>query len=324
MKAIIPVAGSGTRLSPITDSKPKPLIEVAGAPVLEHIINNLVKSGVDELVLIVGVMKDQLITWTKRNYENKIRLFFVVQDEPMGLGHAIFQAEEFLSDEEVLITIGDAIFSLDFSAMLDEIRTQSNIDASVGTMIVENPSHWGMVEVGDEGLATRMVEKPKSFDGKDALAGSYYIKKGTHLRSALSDLLRRDFNGIEYQVTDALQMMIERGHRIGTYSVGEYYDCGRPETLLTSNYQILATGHCIDDSAMISNSDIIEPCFIAKNAIIEDSKIGPYVSVGKNVKISDSIISQSIIEENSVVTGETMLFTIRSGDLSIERPEMAI
>jgi glucose-1-phosphate thymidylyltransferase len=141
MRAIIPVAGNGSRLRPITDSKPKPLIEVAGAPVLEHIINNLAKGEVDELVIIVGAMKNQLIKWIEQNYADRFQLFFVSQDEPLGLGHAVFQAEAYLSNEEVLITICDEIFSRDFSMLIDEIHAQSNIDASVGTMIVKNPSH---------------------------------------------------------------------------------------------------------------------------------------------------------------------------------------
>ncbi len=323
LKAIIPVAGSGTRLSPITDFKPKVLVEVAGAPVLEHIIDDLVKSGVDGLVLIVGAMKDHMIAWAKRKYDEKLQLFFVTQDEPLGLGHAIYQAEEFLSDEEVMITIGDAICSRDFSTVLDEIRNQSQIDASVGTFLVDNPENYGMADIGHDGIISRMVEKPKSFDGNQALAGTYYIKKGLHLRNALADLLSRDFDGVEYQVTDALQMMVDRGHKISAYSVGEYYDCGRLESLLKSNSELLSTRHHIDESAKMTNSEIIAPCVISKGAIISDSKIGPYVSVGRNVRISDSKISQSVIEEDSIVTGESMSFTIRSGDASIECPELA-
>lgn len=323
MKAIIPVAGSGTRLKPITDSKPKALVEVAGAPVLEHIINSLARSNVDELVCIVGVMKEEMMDWIERKYADTFQLHFVTQDEPLGLGHAVFQAEKFLSDE-VIITIGDEIFSREFSAMIDEIRAQPNIDVSVGTMIVSNPSHYGMVDIGDDGLVTMMVEKPKSFDGNTALAGAYYAKDASLLRSALSDLISRDRKGREYQITDALQMMVERGDRIRTFSIGEGYDCGRPESLLRSNYRMLASRHFIADTATISSSEIIEPCFIGENATITGCKIGPYVSVGKNVKIIDSTITQSIIEQDSVINGKDMSNTICSGNIFLEEPDLIL
>ncbi len=322
MKAIIPVAGSGTRLSPITDSKPKALVEVAGAAVIKHIIDNLLKSGIDELVLIVGVMKEQMTDWARENYGDKIRLSFVTQEEPLGLGHAIFQANEYLSNDEVLISIGDEIFSRDFSAMIDEIRSHTRFDALVGTMYVTNPSHYGMVEKGNGGLVTRMVEKPKSWDGNLALAGAYYVKRGSDLKSALSELISKGNNGREYQITDALQIMVERGHKIGTFSVGEGYDCGRPESLLKSNYRMLANRHYIDESAIIENSEIIEPCFIGRDARIINSKIGPYVSIGKRVEVKDSRVSQSIIEQDTVIEGKDVSFMIFSGNVSVKTPDI--
>jgi glucose-1-phosphate thymidylyltransferase len=323
MKAIIPVAGSGTRLRPITDLKPKVLVEVAGAPVLEHIINNFKKSDVDELVFVVGVMKEQVVSWLEQNYADEYKLSFVTQDEPLGLGHAIFQAKEFLSDEEIFITIGDEIFSRDFPTIITEIHSHQNIDASVGTMIVSNPSHYGMVKTGRDGLVAKMVEKPKSWNGNTALAGAYYIKKGSLLRSALSALINRNNKGREYQITDALQIMVERGDKISTFSVGEGYDCGRPESLLISNNRMLLTGHHVVESAIIRNSEIIRPCFIGENASITDSKIGPFVSVGKNVQITNSTISQSIIERESLIEDKTLSYSICSGDLCIKRPELA-
>ncbi|MFW9964732.1 MAG: sugar phosphate nucleotidyltransferase [Candidatus Sifarchaeia archaeon] len=322
LKAIIPVAGSGSRLSPITDSKPKALVEVAGAPVLEHIIENLLKSQIDELVLIVGVMKEQMTDWAMENYGDKILLSFVTQDEPLGLGHAIFQADAYLSNDEVLISIGDEIFSRDFSVMIDEIRSNSRFDALVGTMIVTNPSHYGMVEIGNDGLVTRMVEKPKSWDGNLALAGAYYVKRGFDLKRALSELISKGSDGREYQITDALQIMVEKGHKVGTFSVGEGYDCGRPESLLKSNYRMLAKRHYIDESAIIENSEIIEPCFIGKNARIINSTIGPYVSIGERVEVKDSKVSQSIIEQDTMIDGKDVSFMIFSGDVSVKTPDI--
>ncbi|MFW9913351.1 MAG: sugar phosphate nucleotidyltransferase [Candidatus Thorarchaeota archaeon] len=322
MKAIIPVAGSGTRLSPITDTKPKALVEVAGAAVLEHIIDDILRSDIDELVLIVGVMKEQMIDWARENYDDKIRLSFVTQDEPLGLGHAIFQADEFLSGDEVLISIGDEIFSRDFSTMIDEIRSNPRFDALVGTMIVTNPSHYGMVETGADGTVTRMVEKPKSWNGNLALAGAYYIKKGSDLKSALSQLITKESNVGEYQLTDALQIMVERGLKMGTFSVGEGYDCGRPESIIRSNCRMLATRHHIDESAKIESSEIIEPCFIGIDAKITNSTIGPYVSIGERAEVRDSEVAQSIIEKETVIEGKVASFMLFSGNVSVKAPEI--
>ncbi|MFX1483482.1 MAG: hypothetical protein ACFFCP_09860, partial [Promethearchaeota archaeon] len=155
-----------------------------------------------------------------------------------------------------------------------------------------------------------------------ALAGAYYFRRGSDLRSALNDLISRDSKGLEYQITDALQIMVERGYEMGTFSVGEGYDCGRPESLLKSNYRMLANNHRIDESAIISTSEIIEPCFIGKDAKIKNSRIGPYVSVGKGVEITDSTIAQSIIEQNTVIQRKTFSFTIYSGQVSVSTSDI--
>jgi glucose-1-phosphate thymidylyltransferase len=180
-----------------------------------------------------------------------------------------------------------------------------------------------MVEIGNDGFVSRMIETPNSFDGNTALAEAYYIKKGSHLRSALAELIRKDNNGLEYQLTDALKILVKRGFKVGTFSVGEGYDCGRPESLLISNYRMLSGRHHIDKTAMITNSDILEPCFIGENAIITSSEIGPYASIGKNVKITDSIISQSIIEQDSIIKNKDISYAIYSGDVLLERLELA-
>ncbi len=324
MKAIIPVAGSGTRLQPITDTKPKALVEVAGAPVLEHIIDSLARSEIDELVCVVGVMKDKMTDWIQQKYENRFKLSFVTQDEPLGLGHAVYQAEKFLADDEVIITIGDEIFSRDWPELIAEIRQQPDIDGSVGTMIVDNPSHYGMVEMGKDGLVKEMVEKPKEFDGNLALAGAYYMRNASHLRRALSDLISKDNNGLEYQITDALQMMVESGKRISTFSIGEGYDCGRPESLLTSNYKMLTGNHFVHESAEILSSAIIEPCIIGENVSIIDSTIGPFVSIGRNASIIGSTITHSIIERDSEIELKDLKNAICSGDIILEKPELVL
>jgi glucose-1-phosphate thymidylyltransferase len=242
MRAIIPVAGYAKRMRPITDYKPKALVEVAGKPVLEHIMFNLAQNGIKELVLIVGHMKEMIIEWLEENFGDKFSLSFVEQKELLGLGHAIYMAKEFLDDEEVLVMLGDEILSKNYSEMIKGCKENKDIDAAVGTMIVKNPSHYGMLRMNADGYVTLMVEKPKSFNGKLALAGVYYFKRGRDLKQALEAIVNKKFRGREYQLTDALQQMVERKSRFVTFSVGEGYDCGRPDSLIKSNrdYQSLS------------------------------------------------------------------------------------
>ncbi len=317
VRAILPVAGNATRLRPITNHKAKALVEVAGKPVVEHILLNLARNGVEDLVLVVGHMKDSIIDWVQKHFGNRFVLSFVEQKELLGLGHAIHAARDYLKDE-ILIMLGDEILSRNYTQMIKNCSINQEIDAAVGTMIVDNPSHYGMLEVDSEGFVTRMVEKPKHFDGNLAIAGVYYFKRGEDLADALQILLRRKLQGEEYQLTDALQLMVEDGYKFTTFSVGEGYDCGRPESLLKSNIRMLINNHYVDSEAKLVDSTVIPPCHIGKNARIVNSILGPFVSVGADALVESSSLSNAIVEARSRVEFKESKYSIFSESASIE------
>ena len=195
-----------------------------------------------------------------------------------------------------------------------------NIGASIGVKIVDDPSHYGMVSVSDDGTIAKLVEKPPTFDGDQAIAGVYYIKDGKELKSALEAITERDFAGKEYQLTDALQYMIEQGSLFRTFDTGEYYDCGRLLTILDSNRRLVEKYATPQSSVKSTNSKIIDPCVISPDAVIEDSTIGPYVSIGSGAVIKGCTMKNTIVSQNThlvdIETENAMLSN--SGILSLK------
>lgn len=313
LRAIIPVAGNGVRLKPITDKKPKALIEVAGKPVLGHILDNLSKSPVEELVLIVGHKKESIMKWVKQEYGDRFNLHFPIQKERLGLGHAIYCASDFLDNGPVLILLGDEVFTRSYSSMIDASEKNGDTVGAVGIKEVDTPQYYGMITLDNSNMIMEMIEKPKNFAGKKALAGVYYIKKGVHLISALEEIVNQSNHGREYQLTDALQLMVNRGDKLSTFDVGEWYDCGRLETLLHSNHRLLSDRHYIDESVDIVSSEITEPCYIGKESKLIESKIGPNVSIGSRVSIINCQVDNVIIESNTEIRKVDISHAIFSG-----------
>jgi glucose-1-phosphate thymidylyltransferase len=314
LRAIIPVAGNGLRLRPITETKPKALIEVAGKPVLDHILRNLSTSSIDELILIVGHMKQAIIDWAQKNYSERFTLRFIEQKEKLGLGHAISCAHEYMDQNPLLISLGDEIFEVEYSKMIDNALNKSDAEASIGIKEVDEPESYGMIRFNTDGTIKEMIEKPKKFDGRLAIAGVYIVKQGTQLREALQEILHTKSGGKEYQLTDALQLMITKGTTFSTFEVGEWYDCGRFSTLLSSNRRLLQKARFGNKHSGITNTDIIEPCHIGLSAKISDSKVGPNVSIGEHVSINNCSLSNVIVESNSTINGRIIEYGIISGE----------
>jgi glucose-1-phosphate thymidylyltransferase len=310
LKTIIPLAGNGLRLRPVTESKPKALIEVAGKPVLEHILLNLSQSPVNELVLIVGYMREHVIEWVEEHFANRFHLTYAVQDKQIGLGHAIYCAREYL-DDEIIITLGDEIFSKPYTEMIP-FDKENKPEVSIGIKQVDDPTHYGMVTLGNDGFVKELVEKPTNFEGNTAIGGVYYIREGAHLLKALKHIISIENGDAEYQLTDALQYMLEMGTHMSTFNVGDWYDCGRLETLMESNHRLLEKNHFISETATIVNSEIIEPCIIGPNTRISNSRIGPYVSIGADVTITNCIIWDAILESKTVLKDHEDTFVLYS------------
>jgi glucose-1-phosphate thymidylyltransferase len=297
MKVIIPVAGIGTRLRPHTHTAPKGLLHVAGKPILGHILDALKQIKVDEVIFIIGFMGEQIVEYVQKNYRFKSK--FIRQKELKGLGYAIWLASPGIENNEpVLIVLGDTIFEADLSPVL-----KGKFDA-LGTKKVEDPRRFGIVEMG-KGFAKKLVEKPDKPTSNQAVVGVYYIRSTETFKKSLAEIIKKKImTKNEYQLTDALQLMIDEGVKFKTFEIEGWYDCGKPETLLETNKRLLSkmkpTGLKMH-SHRLKSSVIIPPIFVSRSAKIKDSILGPYVSVADKAVIQNSIIRNSIISEQAEV-----------------------
>lgn len=298
MKVIIPVAGIGTRLRPHTLTQPKVLMNVAGYPMIYHIVNQIIKDKIaSSIILITGNMSDQIENYLKGTF--KFKFDFITQNKPLGLGHAIYCAKDIFSDkkdEDVLIILGDTLFDVDLKKMC-----RSNYSV-IGVKKVEDPRRFGVVEKNKNGFITRLVEKPASpkvSPSNEAIVGLYLLKKSSLLFDSLEYIIKNEIkNSNEYQLTDALEVMLKNSERMKTYNVDGWLDCGKPETLLETNAYLLKK---FNRKYNIKGSILKSPVFIGKNSLIDNCLIGPDVTIGDNCVIKDCIIENSIIDSNNYI-----------------------
>ncbi len=308
MRAIIPVAGFGTRLKPHTLTHPKVLLNVGGKPIISHIVEKLIEQNITEATFFVGYLGEKIEEYISSTFP-QIKAEYVVQKELLGLGHAIHQAAKTFNDEEILIILGDTVFDVDLS-QITRLET-----SSLGVKFVEDPRRFGVVEIKN-GFVSKLIEKPKNPTTNLALVGLYFIKNSTLLASSLEELFEKNIKtNDEYQLTDALQLMIEKGEKFSTFPVEGWYDCGKPETLLSTNQFILSRN---EHNKEIDSVVIIEPVFISPTAKIKNSVIGPFVSIGDNCKIFDSVIKNSIINKNSKVDKMVLTDSIIGADAKVK------
>jgi len=294
LKAIIPVAGEGTRLRPHTHTQPKVLIHVAGKPILGHILDELKSVGVTDVTLVVGHMGDRVIEYVKKNYDFKVT--FVRQEELLGLGHAILLTKEFFGEEPVLIVLGDTVFKADFQNVL---RGNCNY---IGVKEVGDARRFGVVELS-EGKVRNFVEKPEVPPSNLAIVGLYFIRNTPMLFQCLEDLVQDEQRTAgEFQLTDALQRMLEQGAEMRTFLVDGWYDCGKPETLLETNRRLLDADSHLTPEVRKGNI-ILEPVYIADSAKVSGSILGPYVSIAEGSVVQHAIVRNTIINQNAVVKG---------------------
>lgn len=301
MKAVIPAAGVGTRLRPHTYSMPKILLNVAGKPMISYIIDELIEvKSIDTIIIVVGHLGDMVQQYITGRYSKAkhVKFGFVEQKEMLGLGHAVYTAKDFLDDEPVIIVLGDTIFEFNLAGLL------ASEHSAIGVKEVEDPRRFGVVESKD-GLITRMVEKPASPEvskSRNAIAGLYFIKSSAQLMKAIEYIMEHNVKTKnEFQLTDALEQMIKSGEKMVTFDIQNWFDCGKPETLLSTNkYLLQKTGGSkkfkVSDSTLI-----IPPVYIGENCEINNSIIGPFTTVGNGVKINDAILNNSIVGDNSEI-----------------------
>jgi len=314
VKAVIPVAGIGSRLRPHTHTQPKSLVPVAGNTILGHIIDRLQAAGLTEFVFIVGYLGDKIVRYVRRTYPN-LQATFVIQEPREGLGHALWLArEEFRHDPDgVLIQLGDTIVDVDLPALL----------ATPGSVLavkeVKTPGMFGLVETSANGRVSKVVEKPKIPKSNYAMVGLYKLAFPEKLAQALEWLRDADVRTHgEFQLTDALMHLIEEGEAMTTCSVDNWFDCGRKETLLEANARLLNQPEFLEgrDYAEFSNVVIIPPVSIGRGCQISHSIIGPNVAIGDKTIIEHTILSDSIIGSYSELRSAVMHDCIVGSDAS--------
>ncbi len=291
MRAIIPVAGFGSRLKPHTYTIPKVLLNVGGKEMIGHIVDKLLEEGINKATFVIGHLGEMIQSYITNTYP-QLQADFIVQQEMEGLGHAIYTAIPTFDDEDVFIILGDTVFDVDLKNVFKEKYS------SLGVKQVEDPSRFG-VAVVENGFVSKLVEKPKTPVSKLALVGLYYIANADKLVKALNRLVSEDIRTRgELQLTDALQLMIEDGEKITTFPVEGWYDCGKPETLLSTNRFLLSKK---TNYKKYPEAVIIPPVYIDDSAIVKNAIIGPDVTISEGCIVEDAIIRNSILGKSSIV-----------------------
>jgi glucose-1-phosphate thymidylyltransferase len=306
MKIIVPMAGMGKRMRPHTLTIPKPLISVAGKPIVQHLVEDITKvchEKVDEIAFVIGNFgKEVEANLIKIAEDQGAKGSIYYQDEPLGTAHAILCAAPSLTGK-VVIAFADTLFKTEM------IADTENSDGIIWVSKIDDPRMFGVVKLDNGGVITDFVEKPAEFVSDLAIIGIYYLKDGDNLKAELQYLIDNDIRDKgEFQLTNALENMKLKGKKLRAATVEEWLDCGNKDATVYTNSRVLeikpgAAGN-FTKSTNVQNSIIIEPCFIGADVKIENSIVGPHVSIGKGTTISDSVIKNSIIQANTFITAK--------------------
>jgi glucose-1-phosphate thymidylyltransferase len=290
MKAIIPVAGAGTKLRPHTYTQPKALIPLAGRTILSIIVDQLLEAGIHEFVFIVGYLGEKIQDYVREKYP-QLTAHFVYQNERQGIGHAILLTKDIVGNDELFIVLGDTICEYDIKELLGSSHS------ALGVKRVDDPRNFGVAEIDEHGVITRVVEKPQIPKSNMALVGIYLIRETSFLFGCVENNIRNGLTSYgEYNLTDAIECMIKSGAKFQSFKVQNWFDCGKKETLLESNAKLLKKfGSNISPDHQFENTIIIQPVSIAPGCDIKNSIIGPNVAIGEKTIVNYSIVKNSII-----------------------------
>ncbi len=311
MKIIVPMAGIGSRLRPHTLTVPKPLTVIAGKPIVQRLVEDIasvIDEEIDEIAFVIGTTAkgfpldtEQKLLKIAEKLGAKGSVY--IQDVALGTAHAIYCAKESLSGPCV-VAYADTLFKADF-------KLDVNADGAIWVSKVENPSAFGVIKLED-GVITDFIEKPKTFVSDLAIIGIYYFKSGEKLLNEIQYLIDNDLkeNG-EYQLTNVLESLKQQGAKFVPGTVKAWMDCGKKDPTVDTNKQTLTFEHeagnnLVADDVVLQNSEIIQPCYIGKNVILRDAKIGPYVSIGDGSSITNSTIVNSLIQNNVEVSNANL------------------
>lgn len=291
MKAIIPVAGAGTKLRPHTYTQPKALIPIAGKTILSFIVDQLKEAGIKEFIFIVGYLGEKIQDYVKQTYP-ELETHFVFQNERQGTGHAIELTKNIVGTDEVFVVLGDTICEYDVQEVVNSPFSM------LGVKKVDDPRNFGVASIDENGFIEQVVEKPAIPKSNMALVGLYKIKETHFLFECLHHLFMQDIKTQgEYNLTDALDCMIKRGAQFKSFKVKSWFDCGKKESLLESNATLLKKfgGNTNGRDHGYVNTIIIPPVSISVGCDISNAIIGPHVAIGANTTIKHSIVRDSII-----------------------------
>ncbi len=289
-RAVIVAAGVGRRLGPHTLRRPKPLIYVAGRPILAHLLDPLPDVGITDVVVVVGYLREQIEAYLSARPGPRAAV--AVQREALGNGHAVYAARDWLRGP-VLIQFGDTIPELDLAELVAQRA------ASIGVTEVRDPQGYGIVEVDAEGRARRLWEKPAQPPSNLAVAGTFYFPEAEPIAQALDDMVRAGASRDgEFWFTDALQAMIAQGGIVRTFPVHRFYDCGTVDRVLLANRELLSTSQAMPS---LAGSTLVAPCAIDPRAVIRDAAIGPHVTVAPGARIVRSRVRDAIVHPGAVV-----------------------
>ena len=298
MKAILPLAGKGTRLRPHTHTTPKPLLKVGGRPVMSYILDDLIKVGVREVVFIVGYLGDVIRDYIASEYP-QLRGQYVVQEIQDGTAGAVKLAEPWV-DDDLLILFVDTLFDADLKLIKDLPADHAGV---IWAKEVEDYQRFGVIVTRSDGSMERIVEKPKEPVSKLANIGLYYIRDFELLFEGIHETLHRPAGpGGEYYLTDAFQFMVDRGAKLLVAPVEGWYDCGALDTLLKTNRHLLEAGRGgVAPRATVVGAELVEPVRIEEGCQVRGGRVGPNVTVGKGSVITDSVLRDVIVGEGSTV-----------------------
>lgn len=297
MKIIIPMAGYGTRLRPHTWSKPKPLVTVAGKPVLGHVLDMFASlPSIDEVIFIVGYLGTQVQEYVARAYPG-LNARYVEQTEMLGQSHAVWLARQGLSGPMLLVFV-DTLIDADLSGLGAEPA-----EAVAWVKAVPDPRRFGVAELGPDGLVQRLVEKPQDLANNLAVVGMYYLRQAERLISAIEAQMaeKRVLHG-EFFLADALTLLLKEGLKMRVQPVDVWHDCGKPDSLLETNRYLLEHGR--DNSAVAARRPgvvVVPPVYIDPSAVVDEAVIGPHVSIGAGCEVRRSLLKDSIIDNGSQI-----------------------
>ncbi len=301
MKVIVPMAGRGSRLRPHTLTVPKPLVPVGGKPIVHRLVEDIASvcaDKIEEIAFVIGdfgaeVEKELIEVAEKLGAKGSIHY----QEQPLGTAHAVLCAKEKL-EGPVVVAFADTLFKANF-------KIDPNDDGILWVKQIEDPSAFGVIKMNENGEIIDFVEKPKEFVSDLAMIGIYYFKDGARLRKELEYLLDNNIiKGGEYQLPDALRRLTEDGCKFKPGEVTEWLDCGNKEVTVFTNQRVLefdyeANKMMVSASASITDTVIIPPCFIGEDVVIENSVVGPHVSLGKGTEVRGTVIANSIVQQNT-------------------------